>query len=183
MSAEGWVSPVVIGGSVVWQPLVLSCQYQWHSLGEVILHWNARAQSCNKINSGYGVSDVTTELEWECFLKTNLSVIELHTKQRAMMRRERNPSEIMDRQVEAYDMAGWNRGRQIFWLWLVFFLMGCSVLGMSARQQHTWEPCAVWNGLFACWWMWEMSSCYVDWRTLIVKNKCVSMLREKSPRL
>lgn len=173
MSAEGWVSPIVIGGSVVWQPLVLSCQYQWHSLREVILHWNARAQSCNKINSGYGVSDMTTELEWECFLKTNLSVIELQTKQRAMMRRERNPSE------RDYGQTGWgirygrvkSRQADILALAGFSFWRGALCLGMSTRQQHTWEPCAVWNGLFACWWMWEMSSCYVDWRTLIVKNK------------
>lgn len=60
---------------------VLSCQYQWHSPGRVILHWNARTESGNEINTGSRVSDVTTEREWECFLKSNSSVIEFQTKQ------------------------------------------------------------------------------------------------------
>lgn len=49
--------------------------------GKRFLHRNVRTKSCNKINTGSRVSDVNTELEWECFLKSNSPVIEFQTKQ------------------------------------------------------------------------------------------------------
>lgn len=62
---------------------------------------------------------MTTELEWECFLKSNSSVIEFQTKQCGHDEKEEKPhlKEITDEQIEGYGMAGCNLGNWIFWLW------------------------------------------------------------------
>lgn len=50
---------------------------------------------------GSRVSDVTTELEWEYFLKSNSFVIEFQTKQHCHDEKgEAHPKEIRSEQVE-----------------------------------------------------------------------------------
>lgn len=81
MSAEASVSWLLLGLSCVAAPCAFLPISVAFSRGKVILHWNSRTKSCNKINTGSRVSDVTPELEWEWFLKPNSSVIEFQTKQ------------------------------------------------------------------------------------------------------
>lgn len=61
---------------------------------------------------------MTTELEWECFLKSNSSVIEFQTKQCGHDEKGEKPhlKEITGEQIEEHDMAGCNPGNWIFWL-------------------------------------------------------------------
>lgn len=140
MSAEGWVSRVVIGNWVVAAPCAFLPISVAFSRGKWFCIEIRELKAVTKLKMGSRVSDVTTELEWECFLKSNSSVIEFQTKQRCHNEKGKKP---------IYKRLRMNRLRNMIWqgeIWAIryfrlgraFLLDKCILcLGMSTADSST----------------------------------------------